>query len=137
MKSFTLTALLGAAALSLAACSGETERADNAAANVTEAAADGGASSAGADGASSTWPQGARIVEESGVTYRIDADGTRVALTERDARIVVEDGVRYRVDPGGARIRIDERGVGVDVDPPRLDVDAPDVEVEPGNATTS
>ena len=47
-----------------------------------------------------------------------------------DARIVDEGGVSYRVDPGGARVRLGERGLGVDVDPPSVETNGPDIEVE-------
>lgn len=67
--------------------------------------------------ATSTWPEGARIVEENGVFYRIDTGGTRVRLEPGDARIVVEDGVRFRIDPDGTRVRIDDEGLAIRVDP--------------------
>jgi hypothetical protein len=56
------------------------------------------------------------------VTYRIDADGTRVQLGPTDSRIVVENGVRYRVDPDGSRVRIGPQGATIDVDLPDVDV---------------
>ena len=129
MRKLALTSL-AAAALGLAACGGgETE--------ANEAVADGGFEtdaneSAGAATAEGSFPEGARIVEENGVTYRVDPDGTRTALGPNDARIVEENGVRYRVDPDGGRIRIDERGLAL----PGVDVDLPDVDVginEKGN----
>ena len=138
MNRFALTAVLGAACLGLAAC-GERE-ADTADSNGVSA---GGSETSEVNGSASAsvsaFPKGARIVEESGVTYRIDADGTRVALGATDSRIVVENGVRYRVDPDGTRVRIDREGVAIDVDLPDVDlpdVDAPDVDVginEKGN----
>lgn len=75
----------------------------------------------------SAWPEGARIVVEEGVTYRIDPGGARVRLGPGDSRIVVEDGVSYRVDPDGTRIRIDPSGVAVRIDG---DVDADDARLE-------
>jgi hypothetical protein len=66
--------------------------------------------------AATAWPEGARIVVEEGVTYRIDPEGSRVRLGPEESRIIVEDGVRFRVDPDGNRIRIDERGAVIDVD---------------------
>lgn len=134
MRNFALTAALGAACLALAACGGAE---DNSAENENAAAAgeigamdgmesvntDAGASAGG----TSSFATGSRIVEENGVTYRVDADGTRTALGENDSRIVVENGTRYRVDPGGTRIRIDESGASIDIDTP--DIDAPDVDV--------
>jgi hypothetical protein len=143
MRKFALTAVLGAACLGLAACSGGGEgNADgnNAAGaegegNGGEAGGEGnGASSGGAGGntaSSSNWPRGARIVQENGATFRVDPDGTRVRLADTDARIVVENGVRYRVDPGGTRVRINDRGIDVDVDTP--DIDLPDVDVGVNN----
>ena len=134
MRKFTLTLALGAACLGLAAC-GERDgnRADE---NSAVAEGEGnGATAAGAEGegagaaagatASASFPKGARIIEENGVTYRVDADGTRVRLGENESRIVIENGVRYRVDPGGTRVRI--RDDGIEIDGP--DIDLPDVDV--------
>ena len=125
MRKLALTAALGAACLSLAAC-GERE---------TNASTEGeAATTAEGNGATTTttttavaFPKGARIVEEDGKTIRIDADGTRVVLGPEDSRIVVEDGVRYRVDPDGTRVRIGDDG---------LTIDLPDVDIginEKGN----
>ena len=119
MRKLALTAALGAACLSLAAC-GERE--------ATNASTDSGsaAPSAEGNGTSTTtttavaFPKGARIVEEDGVTFRIDPDGTRVRLEANDSRIVVEDGVRYRVDPDGTRVRIGDDGLAIDL--PDVDV---------------
>lgn len=61
------------------------------------------------------WPEGARIVVENGVTYRIDPGGARVTLGPNDARVEVVDGVRYRIDPGGTRVRIDDQGATIRV----------------------
>jgi len=133
MKKLALTAALGATCLALAACG------DNAQTNTAEANAaltDDGAGTAATETngtaaaatATASFPKGARIVEENGVTWRVDADGTRVRLGEADSRILVENGVRYRVDPGGTRVRIDDRGIDIDV--PDLTPDlGPDVDV--------
>lgn len=137
MKKLALTTFITASALGLAAC-GDTgvENANEAADAADNVAADGtadGAGAADANGAAGAWT-GARIVEENGVTFRVDPDGTRVALGPNDSRIVVEDNVRYRVDPDGTRVRIGDDGLQVDVDGP--DVDLPDVDVgvnEKGN----
>jgi hypothetical protein len=128
MKKLALTGAFGAACLSLAACGGETNTAD---ANGVAGEAAGAEADSGATGtaAAASFPKGARIVEEKGVTYRIDPDGTRVTLGDTDSRIVVEDGVRFRVDPDGTRVRIDPEGVAIDVDGPDVDVDLPDVDV--------
>ena len=119
MKQLVLTTALGAACLALAACGDrETNTAE-----ATDAEATGANVADGTDGAASasaTFPTGARIVEEDGVTYRIDADGTRVRLGPTDSRIVVEDGTRYRVDPDGTRVRIDPEGAVIDL--PDVDV---------------
>nr|MDQ4088302.1 hypothetical protein [Pseudomonadota bacterium] len=61
-------------------------------------------------------------VQENGVTFRVNPDGTRVRLGENDVRIVEENGVRYRVDPRGTRVRIDDQGLDVDVDLPDVDL---------------
>ena len=145
MKKTALTIAIAAASLGLAACGerdGNNSAEDmNAAGEATENAGTGesgneaggagsGNASSGGSAAAGSWPQGARIVEENGVTYRVDPSGTRVRLGDNESRVVVENGVRYRVDPGGARVRIDERGIGIDVDPPRVDVDGPEVNVQ-------
>ena len=123
MKKLVLTAALGATCLALAGC-GET--ATNTAANDSGDAAGAGTntgdSSSGASAGSSAFPADARIVEENGVTYRVDADGTRVQLGPTDSRILVENGVRYRVDPDGSRVRISPEGATIDVDLPDVDV---------------
>ena len=119
MKKIVVTVALGAACLAHGACSqSDTNTAD---ANVTAAGeAEGAGNATATTSASAAFPKGARIVEENGVTYRINPDGTRVALGATDSRIVVENGTRYRVDPDGTRVRIDERG---------LNIDLPDVDV--------
>ena len=137
MRRIALTTALGAACLSLAACGGaETDRADdNAAAAAAETGgADAADANAAASGGTSSFASGSRIVEENGVTYRVDPDGTRIALGENDSRIVVENGTRFRVDPDGTRVRIGPDGASIDIDTP--DIDAPDVDVgvnEKGN----
>lgn len=131
MKKFALTAALGAASLGLVACTvnNNNEAADD---NLTateniDTSADDGTATAGTGGTTTTssttvFVPGARIVDEGGITYRIDPDGTRVRLGDSDARIVIDNGVRYRVDPGGARVRIDDRGLTVDTDRIRVPV---------------
>jgi hypothetical protein len=138
MNKLALTAAVGAACLGLAACGDNRSDTANAGAgsNGTETTDPGnGAEAAGAgNGATAAagapaFPKGARIVEEKGVTYRIDADGTRVRLGDTDSRIVVEKGVRYRVDPGGARVRINDKGLDIDVPDLTPDIDLPDVDL--------
>ena len=124
MKKLLLAASLG---LALAACGDTGTNETTAADNGTDAAAagesaNGAAPAAGSQTATVVFPRGARIIEESGVTYRIEADGTRVRLGENDSRIVVDNGVRYRVDPDGSRIRIDPQGATIDVDLPDVDI---------------
>ena len=125
MKRLALIAALGASCLAIAGCSRDDHN-ETDANNAAAAAGENGAEAAGANGAAtaSAFPKGARIVEEGGKTYRIDADGTRVELTAADSRIVVEGDKRYRVDPDGTRVRIDDRGIDLG-----FDVDAPDVDV--------
>jgi len=140
MKKLALTTAMGVVCLGLGAC-GKTETADtNMAADAdditvagettgTEAMANGsGTMDTRATGtaSSSSFPRGARIVDENGVTYRIDANGNRVRMGANDSRIVVDNGVRYRVDADGSRVRIDPRGASIDVDLPNL---TPDVDV--------
>ena len=127
MTRLVLTGAAVALALGLAACGYDEEAnyADNGynAAGANEAyGTEGNASGYAAGG----WPEGARIVVEEGVTYRIDPGGARIALGPNDARIVVEEGTRFRVDPDGTRVRIDEQGAVIRVDG---DVDA-DVRVD-------
>ncbi len=124
MTKLAFTAALGATCLALAACGDRTD-------NATETATPAGGEANATQTAAVSWPRGARIVEEDGVTFRVDPDGTRVRLTDTDSRIVVENGVRFRTDPDGTRVRIDDQGLDVDVD-----VDLPDVDVginEKGN----
>ena len=130
MKTLTLTGSLGALCLALAACTVNNN--NNAAAvdenlsaageNVTLPADEGAGATADATAAAGTktttvFVPGARIVEENGVTYRIDPDGARVRLGSSDSRIVIENGTRYRVDPDGNRVRIDDRGLVIGVAP--------------------
>ena len=151
MHKLTVTLLAGSA-LALAACGGN-KAANNSAANNSASmnasgaatgnatgAGDASATTGGAGGATaSSWPEGARIVEEGGVTYRVDPAGTRVRLEPNDARIVVENGVRYRVDSGGTRVRIDDRGSALRIGDSTIKGNAPngrsDVET-PGEAAT-
>ena len=146
MRTLTLTVLAGSA-LALAACGGNkaanNSAANNASGTTTNAAetTNTAATGAGAGGATaaSDWPEGSRIVEEGGVTYRVDAAGARVRLEPNSSRIVVDNGVRYRVDPGGARVRIDQRGTAVRIGDSTIKGNAPngrsDVET-PGEAVT-
>ena len=142
MTRFALTAALGAVCL-IAACDDGAR--NNAAGNDTEAEGNGSAPAAGSGegegngssantSASSRFPDDARIVEEGGVTYRVNADGTRVRLGDGEARIVVENGVRYRVEPDGNRVRIDARGARIGIDLPDVDIGVnekgnPDVDI--------
>jgi hypothetical protein len=136
MNKLALAAALGSASLALAACGDRGADADNAAAANEAAAATGAADNmaAGASAGASAWAKDSRIVEENGVTYRVDADGTRVALGPNDSRIVVENKVRYRVDPDGRRVKIDDKGIDLpDIDLPDV---TPDVDIgtnEKGN----
>ena len=126
-----LAAAAGALTISVSGCYEKQEynndynAADaNYAANGAEYDANASAGNYASADAATSWPEGARIVVDNGVTYRIDPGGARVALGPNDARIEVIDGVRYRIDPGGARIRIDDQGVAIRVDP-----NAPAVEI--------
>ena len=132
MRSLMLAPAL-ASGLALAACDYNKGDYNEAEANYS---AEGNAYDEAAGGAgynaASSWPEGARIVEEDGVFYRVDTGGTRVRLEPGDATIVVENGVRYRVDPGGTRVRIDDEGLAVRVAPGEVDatVNAGDTSVE-------
>ena len=120
MKRFVLIAALGVASFGLAGC-GDRETADsNGAGNVIGAEGGAGTVTEGSPVTTSAtgtaFPKGARIIEEGGVTYRVDADGTRVRLGDNESRIVLENGTRFRVDPDGSRVRISEQGLEVDLD---------------------
>ena len=142
MKKLALTAALGATCLALTAC-GDRDAASNEANDsaVTTESVDGNetAAAGGAGGAGGTaFPKGARIVVEKGVTYRINADGARVALTGTDSRIVIEGDKRFRIDPDGTRVRIDDDGGAIDIDVPDVDVGIndkgnPDIDVKDKN----
>lgn len=131
MRTLILTALSSALVLGLSACGDADEAADTTVVE-TEATPMAGATTA------STWPEGARIVEEGGKTYRVDTSGTRVELGPNDARIVTEGGTRYRVDPDGQRYEIDTQGavrIGDSVITGNAPNGASDVET-PGEAVT-
>ena len=126
--------LASALCLGLAACGDANDDAATANNAAAGEAAEGAAPAANGTQTASAFPRGARIVEENGVTYRVDADGTRVRLESTDSRIVVENGTRFRVDPDGSRVRIDDDGLEIDVDLPDFDVGItekgnPDVDV--------
>jgi hypothetical protein len=133
MTRFRLIAALGASCLALAACGDRdaaTTEANNAAVTTEGANAEATATASG-----TAFPKGARIVEEKGVTYRVNPDGSRVALTATDSRIVVEGNKRFRVDPDGTRVRIDDDGGAIDIDVPDVDVGInnkghPDIDVK-------
>jgi hypothetical protein len=122
MKKLVLTAALGAGCLALAACGDNATNTAEANNGAAAAEAEGAGNAAGGTATASAAWQGARIVEENGVTYRVNADGTRVQLGANESRIVVENGTRYRVDPDGSRVRIDPEGVEIDVDLPDVDI---------------
>lgn len=119
MRKLLFIASLGVASLGLTAC-GDRDVESNASANTSgtpaSAAESGDTASGGSTAAGTAFPKGARIVEDNGVTFRVDPDGTRVRLAPTESRIVVEEGVRFRVDPDGSRVRISEEGLEVDLD---------------------
>ena len=119
MKKLIMTGALGAAVLLVSACGdSDADMAAEDTAVVEDAATDADAM------ASADWPSGTRIVEDGGVTYRVDSAGARVAIDDGSWRIVTEDDGRYRVNSAGNRVRIDDDGLdfdlpgvdGVDVD---------------------
>ncbi|HEY5723667.1 MAG TPA: hypothetical protein VIT45_15250 [Allosphingosinicella sp.] len=137
MKKLILAAAVSC--LALAACS-EADMTKNETGDVSAedngALVDGNGAAVATTG-SSAFPKGARIVEEGGVTYRIDADGTRVKLGDTDSKIVIENKTRYRVDPDGTRVRIDDQGLDIDLPDVTPDVDVgindkgnPDIDVK-------
>ena len=127
MKNLTLTGALGAAVLLLSAC-GDNDA--DTAADDTAVVVDDATSAATATTASADWPSGTRIVEDGGVTYRVDPAGTRVAIDDNSWRIVTDKDVRYRVDPAGTRVRIDDEGL--DLSGAASGPDIPGVDVDVG-----
>lgn len=124
-----MTTAAGTLTLLLAGCYNRDEAnySDNGY-NAAEAAANGAYDSGagnGYAGASGSWPEGARIVVEDGVTYRLDPGGARIRLGDADSRIEVIDGVRYRIDPGGTRVRIDDQGAVIRIGPDGVDATVP------------
>jgi Flp pilus assembly protein CpaB len=91
MKRLIMTAAALGAAASLAACGADasTEPAASDTATVADTLPTATVTAAAAD-----WPKGTRIVEENGVTYRVDPAGTRVALGDNGWRIVTDNGTR-------------------------------------------
>lgn len=111
MKNLILTAAVAGTALMLSACGSDADTAAEDDTLVVETETTAPAVTT----ASADWPAGTRIVEEDGVTYRVNRDDTRVVIEDGSNRVVVEDGVRYRVDAGGVRHRIDDDGLDLDL----------------------
>lgn len=111
MNKLILAGALSPVALLLSAC-GDNDAEAPAAEDTTAAVETEATAVAAAD---PNWPAGTRIVEENGVTYRVNPDDTRVEIEDGSYRIVVEDGVRYRVDASGTRHRIDDDGLDIDL----------------------
>ena len=103
MKKLIMAAAIGSAALFVSACGDRDAETEDTA--VVDEAATPAPTATVTTAASADWPTGTRIVEEAGVTYRVNPDGARIAIEDDSWRIVTEDGVRYRVDPTGARRR--------------------------------
>jgi hypothetical protein len=110
MKTLIVTTAVAGTALMLSACGGDADTAADETAVVETETTTPAVTTASAD-----WPAGTRIVEEDGVTYRVNTDDTRVAIEDGSNRVVVENGVRYRVDGGGVRHRIDDDGIDLDL----------------------
>lgn len=118
MKKLIMAGALGTAALLVSACGdNDAETEDTAAVDTAATPADTTATTTTGTTttASADWPTGTRIVEEGGVTYRVNPGGERVRIEDNSWRIVTEDGVRYRVGPNGTRVRIDDEGFDIDV----------------------
>lgn len=127
MKNLILTGALGTAVLMLSACG------DNEAEPVAEDTTALDTATAPVTTAETDWPAGTRIVEEGEVVYRVDPDGTRVAIDDGSWRIVTEGDRRYRVDPAGTRIEIDDEGA--DLEGVASGPDIPGVDVDVGTNT--
>ena len=96
MKKLILTGALSSVVLLLSACGdrdADTEAEDTTVVETEDTAA--------TTTAAAEWPEGARIVEENNVTYRVMPDDTRVAIEDGSWRVVTVDGVRYRVYASG------------------------------------
>ena len=130
MKKLILSGALGAAVLLVSAC-GDNDA--DTATDDTAVVAEDTATDAAATTASSNWPSGTRIVEEGGVTYRVDPAGTRVAIDDNSWRIVTDKDTRYRVDPAGTRIRIDDEGLDLSGAASGPDIPGVDVDVGTNN----
>ena len=127
MKKLIFASALSATALLLSAC-GDTADDEDVVVEETTAVETEAPTTASAD-----WPTGTRIVEEGGVTYRVNPDGTRVEITDDSWRIVTEGETRYRVGADGVRFEIDEEGADLDGAPDGGD---PDIDIgtnEDGN----
>lgn len=133
MKNLILTGAAGAAALLVTACGSSTDANQPAGEDTAAVAASTADVPAAATVAATDWPTGTRIVQEGDTIYRIDPNGTRVAIDDGSWRIVTEDGVRYRVDPAGTRVRIDDRGL--DLEGAASGPDIPGVDVDIGKNT--
>lgn len=119
MKKLILASALGTAALLVSACGDRDAETDDTAVVDETATAQPTADAAGGTSttttASADWPARTRIVEEGGVTYRVNPDGARVVIDDNSWRVVTEGGTRYRVGPDGTRVRIDDEGFDIDV----------------------
>jgi hypothetical protein len=135
MNKLILSGAIGAAALLVSACGNNDTQ--PAAEDTTAAAADAATAAATiaptAATAASDWPSGTRIVEQGGVTYRVDPAGTRVAIDDNSWHIVTDKGARYRVDPTGNRIRIDDEGLDLHGAASGPDIPGVDVDVGTNN----
>lgn len=126
MRSLLMATAL-ASGLVLAACDYNKSDYNEANAAYDEGNADYNGAAAGGYNSTTAyaWPEGARIIQEGGVTYRIDPGDARIRLGPNDSVIMVEDGTRYRVDPGGTRVRIDDEGAVISVGPDGVDANVP------------
>jgi hypothetical protein len=128
MKNLIVTGALGAAVLALSACGGSTDTDETVAVDTATPTATATVTTAAVD-----WPTGTRIVQEGDTVYRIDPNGTRVAVDDGSWRIVTDNGTRYRVDPAGTRVRIDDKGL--DLEGLASGPDIPGVDVDIGKNT--
>jgi len=131
MKKLLITSALGSAVLLLSAC-GDND-ADTAADDAARAETAPVETADTTAMASTDWPTGTRIVEEDGVTYRVDPAGARTAIEDDSWRIVTEGDTRYRVDPNGTRVEIDAEGM--DLEGAASGPDVPGVDVDVGRNT--
>ena len=86
MKKLIMASAIAAAALLVSACGDRDAETEDTA--VVDETATPAPTATVTTAASADWPTGTRIVEEAGVTYRVNPDGARVVIEDDSWRIV-------------------------------------------------